>query len=180
MLGPVIIPLKLSCEMNMKTWNIYCSGEIHSNWRKLLVSMAKTEQLSIEFTSPNCNHDESDAVGDTLEPTCEVPPHYMGENDKKYFFRDHKSAKINQTRIQTLIKDCDFGVVTFGIGGVLDFYRQWNVAFEAGCLHANNKPFIMVHPEKLLHPLKEIDAHAIAWCQDYKQAMSVIKSICLK
>tara|TARA_B100000508_G_C11434422_1_gene265262 strand:- start:535 stop:846 length:312 start_codon:yes stop_codon:yes gene_type:complete len=102
----------------------------------------------------------------------------MGENDKKYFFRGIKSAKINQTRIQSLIKECDFAVVTFGIGGELDYYRQWNVAFEAGCLYANNKPFIMVHPEKLIHPLKEIDSHALAWCQNYEQVMSVMKSIC--
>ena len=151
--------------MNMKTWNVYCSGEIHTNWRKLLSSMVKAEQLPIELTSPNCNHKESDAVG---------------ENDKKYFFRGVKSAKINQTRIQSLIKECDFAVVTFGIGGELDFYRQWNVAFEAGCLYANNKPYIVIHPEKLIHPLKEIDSHALAWCQDYKQVISVVKSICLK
>ena len=56
----------------------------------------------------------------------------------------------------------------------------WNVAFEAGCLHANNKRFIIVHPEKLLHPLKEISSHALAWCKDYPQVISVIKSICLK
>lgn len=168
--------------MNMKTWNVYCSGEIHTNWRKLLNGMVVNEGLPIQFTSPNCNHEESDAVGDILEPVCEEPipepPMHMGENDKKYFFRGIKSAKINQTRIQSLIKECDFAVVTFGIGGELDYYRQWNVAFEAGCLHANNKPFIIVHPEKLIHPLKEIDSHALAWCQNYEQVISVMKSIC--
>ena len=54
--------------MNMKTWNVYCSGEIHTNWRKLLNGMVKTEGLPVQFTSPNCNHEESDAVGDILEP----------------------------------------------------------------------------------------------------------------
>ena len=163
----------------MKTWNIYCSGEIHTNWRKTLKNMAKAEDLPVEFTSANCNHDESDAAGDTLEPFCDKPD-MMGENSKDYFWRDHKSAKINQTRIQTLIKDCDFGIVTFGQGGHLDFYSQWNVAFEAGCLYENGKPFIMVHPDSILHPLKEIDAHALAWCQNYEQVIGVIKSICLK
>ena len=164
----------------MKTWNVYCSGEIHTNWRKTLKGMARADDLPVEFTSPNCNHDESDAAGDILDPPCESPEHFIHENNTKYYLRDHKSAKINQTRIQTLIKDCDFGIVTFGLGGDLDFYRQWNVAFEAGCLHANNKRFIIVHPEKLLHPLKEISSHALAWCKDYPQVISVIKSICLK
>ena len=164
----------------MKTWNVYCSGEIHTNWRKTLKNMAKAEELPVEFTSANCNHDESDAAGDILEPFCDKPETMMFENSTPYYWRDHKSAKINQARIQTLIKDCDIGIVTFGIGGNLDFYRQWNVAFEAGCLYSNGKPFIMIHPDNIMHPLKEIDAHALAWCQNYEQVMSVLKSICLK
>ena len=82
----------------MKTWNVYCSGEIHTNWRKLLSSMVKAEQLPIELTSPNCNHEESDAVGDILDPICEEPtpepPMHYGENDKKYLDKVANSQNL--------------------------------------------------------------------------------------
>ncbi len=146
----------------MKTWNVYCSGEIHTNWRKLLNGMVVNEGLPIQFTSPNCNHEESDAVGDILEPVCEEPipeaPFHYGENDKKYFFRGVKSAKINQTRIQSLIKECDFAVVTFGIGGeekvassaIISLRRSNSLFFITLChLCINSFAFIIKFPKFL-------------------------------
>ena len=102
--------------MNMKTWNVYCSGEIHTNWRKLLSSMVKAEQLPIELTSPNCNHEESDAVGDILNEA--DPEHFQGNHlhESEYRRKVHahgmRSPKFTQkNRIGSFYAHSDRGTV---------------------------------------------------------------------
>ena len=44
-------------------FNVYLSGEIHTNWREEIIELSKKEKLEINFTSPNTNHDNSDNCG---------------------------------------------------------------------------------------------------------------------
>ena len=134
---------------------VYLSGEIHTSWRDEIKAL--TKDLDINFVSALTNHEASDAAGDSL-----------GTEDKQ-FWRDHKSSKVNAIRTQTLLKQCDVAVVRFG-----QEYKQWNAAFEAGQLTALGIPFITLHDENIIHPLKEIDAQAMAWAVSTQQVADVL------
>ena len=141
-------------------WKVYLSGEIHTDWRERIVEGAQKLDLNIEFYSANTDHDSSDAAGDVLR-----------ENESG-FWRDHQSSKVNAIRTSTLIKQCDIGVVRFG-----DKYRQWNAAFDAGMLAALDKPYITLHDASLIHPLKEVDAAAMAWAESPEHVVELLKYV---
>jgi len=128
------------------TWTVYLSGEIHTDWREQIKTGAKALDLDIEFTSAVTHHKSSDAAGD-----------HLGEESIQ-FWRDHKSAKVNAIRTKNLIEQADIVVVRFG-----DKYKQWNAAFDAGYCAGNDIPYITLHDESIIHPLKEVDAAALAW-----------------
>ncbi|GAA6144669.1 YtoQ family protein [Thalassolituus maritimus] len=142
----------------MMHWNIYLSGEIHTDWREQIINGCEKLGLPVSFTSANTDHDSSDAAGDVLGPKCEG------------FWRDHKSAKINAIRIKTLIENCDMAVIRFG-----DKYKQWNAAFDAGFCAALGKPYITLHGEDIVHPLKEVDGSAMGWATTPDQVVEVIR-----
>ncbi len=79
---------------------------------------------------------------------------------------------MNAIRTKNLIKQCDIGVVRFG-----DKYRQWNAAFDAGMLAALDKPFITLHDEGTIHPLKEVDAAAMAWAETPQQIVEILQYV---
>lgn len=143
--------------------NVYLSGEIHSNWRKEIVESCSSQQLPITFMSPVIDHNLSDNAGDILAK----------ETDS--FWGDHKSAKINGIRTRTMIEKADIVVVKFG-----EQYRQWNAAFEAGYAVAKGKPIIVLHPNELGHPLKEVDAAAMVVAENPEQVTKVLKYILTK
>ncbi|MEH6471159.1 MAG: YtoQ family protein [Halopseudomonas sp.] len=140
------------------TWTVYLSGEIHTDWRQQIMQGTAALGLDISFTSAVTDHQTSDAAGDILG----------AESDS--FWRDHKSAKVNAIRTQTLIEKCDLAVVRFG-----DQYKQWNAAFDAGCCAALKKPYITLHGADLIHPLKEVDGAAMAWAQTPEQVVEILK-----
>ena len=45
------------------TWNIYLSGEIHTEWRDEIKKEASKEKMNINFTEPVTNHEFSDDCG---------------------------------------------------------------------------------------------------------------------
>ncbi len=90
-------------------WNVYLSGEIHSDWRQQLLDGCNDLQLPITFTSAVTDHEASDGAGDLLGA------------EESGFWRDHKSSKVNSIRTKTLIEKCDLAVVRFG-----EKYKQWN------------------------------------------------------
>ncbi|HKM15252.1 MAG TPA: YtoQ family protein [Marinospirillum sp.] len=139
-------------------FKVYLSGEIHTNWRDQIINGCKELGLAIEFSSAVTNHEASDAAGDLLGAE---------END---FWRDHKSAKVNSIRTKNLIENCDLAIVRFG-----DQYKQWNAAFDAGYCAALGKPYITLHGEDIIHPLKEVDAAAMAWATTTEQIVEIIK-----
>ncbi len=142
------------------SWKVYLSGEIHTDWREQIIAGAAELKLDIEFYSANTDHESSDAAGDHLRSN-DVP-----------FWRDHQSSKVNAIRTKNLIKQCDIGVVRFG-----DKYRQWNAAFDAGMLAALDKPFITLHDEGIIHPLKEVDAAAMAWAETPQQIVEILRYV---
>jgi len=137
--------------------NVYLSGEIHTDWRDRIKAGCATNELNIHFTSAVTDHAASDAAGDLL-----------GEESNP-FWRDHKSAKVNAIRIKTLIEDCDVAVIRFGTQ-----YKQWNAAFDAGRCAALGKPYITLHDAELIHPLKEVDANAMAWATTPEQVVEML------
>ena len=144
-------------------WNIYLSGEIHTDWRQKIKEGCDALNLSVTFTSAVTDHEASDAAGDLL-----------GAEDNN-FWRDHKSAKVNAIRIKTLIENCDLAVVRFG-----DKYKQWNAAFDAGFCAALGTPYITLHDEDIIHPLKEVDASAMAWATTPEQVVEMLKYVITK
>lgn len=140
--------------------NVYLSGEIHTDWRQRIKDGCEAHKLSIVFTSAVTNHEASDAAGDVL-----------GEETNQ-FWRDHKSSKVNAIRTKTLLENCDVAIVRFG-----DKYKQWNAAFDAGYCAAMGTPYITLHDENLIHPLKEVDASALAWAKTPEQVIETLRYV---
>jgi YtoQ family protein len=141
-------------------WNVYLSGEIHTDWRQKIKDGCAAHSLSVTFSSAVTDHEASDAAGDVLGA------------EESNFWRDHKSAKVNAIRIKTLIENCDIAVVRFG-----DKYKQWNAAFDAGFCAALGTPYITLHDEDIIHPLKEVDASAMAWATTPEQVVEILKYV---
>jgi YtoQ family protein len=146
--------------MNMKYWTVYLSGEIHSDWRDQIIDGCNKQGLEIEFTSAVTNHEASDAAGDLLNP------------ESTGFWRDHKSSKVNAIRTRNLLQDCDIAVIRFG-----DKYKQWNAAFDAGFCAALGTPYITLHNDDIIHPLKEVDAAAMAWSETPQQVVEILSYV---
>jgi|TARA_B110000305_G_scaffold131403_2_gene146793 YtoQ family protein len=137
---------------------VYLSGEIHTNWREEI--HGQTEDLMIEFRAPVTDHPASDAAGDFLGPV------------KPGFWRDHQSSGVNAIRTRHDIESADLVVVRFG-----DQYKQWNAAFDAGYSAARGIPYITLHAEELIHPLKEVDQAAYAWCKTTGQVAELLRYV---
>ena len=48
------------------SWNVYLSGEIHTDWRERIQEAAKRANLDISFTTPVTHHEASDDVGEAI------------------------------------------------------------------------------------------------------------------
>ena len=144
------------------SWTVYLSGEIHTDWREKIINGSELLDLPITFLSAVTDHESSDAAGDVL-----------GE-EQNSFWRDHKSAKVNAIRTKTYLELCDLAVVRFG-----DKYKQWNAAFDAGYCAALDKPYITLHSEDIIHPLKEVDGAAMAWATTPEQVVELLKHVTL-
>ena len=141
-------------------WTVYLSGEIHTDWREQIKAGAEAAGLPVEFTAPVTNHEASDAAGDML-----------GKPDVG-FWRDHQSSKVNGIRTQTMLEQCDLAVIRFG-----DKYKQWNAAFDAGYCAAMGTPYVTLHNDDIVHPLKEVDASAMGWAQTPEQVVEILKYV---
>ncbi|MDA9780335.1 YtoQ family protein [Amylibacter sp.] len=138
---------------------VYLAGEIHTNWREDIAHGCKG--LDVEFTAPVTDHDSSDDCGVAI----------MGpEKDK--FWHDNKGAKLNAIRTRKAIEDADIVVVRFG-----EKYKQWNAAFDAGQAYAMGKSLIIMHQDEHQHPLKEVDAAALAVVNSPLQVSQILKYI---
>ncbi len=144
-----------------KIWNIYLSGEIHSDWREQIEQGCKEAELPVEFSSPVTDHAASDDCGVAI----------LGAEPNK-FWHDHKGAQINAIRTRTLINEADIVVVRFG-----DKYKQWNAAFDAGYASALDTPTIIMHGGDHQHALKEVDASALAVTETAAEVVQILKYV---
>lgn len=151
-----------------KTWNIYLSGEIHTDWREQILNGCERQGLPVTFSSPVTDHAASDDVGQAILGD------EAGAADRP-FWKDKCSAQINGIRTKTLLEQADIVVVRFG-----EKYKQWNAAFDAGSAAAQGKPMITLHDEALIHPLKEINAAALASCRSPEQVVEILSYVTLK
>ena len=138
------------------TLKIYLSGEIHTDWRDQITTGAAG--LDVTFDSPVTDHDASDDCGVAI----------MGAEDKK-FWHDNKGANLNAIRTRHGIQNADIVVVRFG-----EKYKQWNAAFDAGYAAALGKSLIVVHGPEHQHPLKEVDAAALAVVETPQQVVDIL------
>ncbi len=145
----------------MKEWEVYLSGEIHTNWRDEIEQGTKNAGLPIVYTAPVTDHDASDDCGVII----------MGAEEKK-FWHDHKGAKLNAIRTRTLIEQADIVIVRFG-----EKYRQWNAAFDAGYAAALGTPLIIMHEDEHQHALKEVDAAALAVTDNVEQIVGILRYV---
>ena len=140
-------------------WTVYLSGEIHSDWRERIRDGVKS--LPITLSGPISDHAASDDVGQKI----------LGDEPNP-FWKDKCSAQINAVRTQTLITAADIVVVRFG-----DKYKQWNAAFDAGYAAAMDKPIVTLHDDSIIHPLKEINAAALASCRSPEQVVQILQYV---
>jgi YtoQ family protein len=147
--------------MSARLWNVYLSGEIHSDWRDAIHRACEEQQIPVRLMGPELDHAASDSCGERI----------LGPEEDA-FWRDHKAAKINAIRNRGVMGNCDIVVVRFG-----DRYRQWNAAFDAGVASAMGKSLITLHDESLDHALKEIDAAALATCRDVAQVVEILRYV---
>ena len=142
-------------------WNVYLSGEIHTQWRHEIADGIDRRGLPIRLTAPVTDHTASDECGTNLlgaEPAA--------------FWKDSKGAGVNAIRTRTLIHRADVVVVRFG-----SQYRQWNAAFDAGFAAALGKSLITLHDPDLDHALKEIDAAACATARSPDQVVNTLQYV---
>lgn len=138
------------------TLKIYLSGEIHTDWRDQITLGAA--DLDVAFDSPVTDHAASDDCGVAI----------MGAEPKK-FWHDNKGANLNAIRTRHGITNADIVVVRFG-----DQYKQWNAAFDAGYAAALGKSLIVMHGPDHQHPLKEVDAAALAVVETPQQVVDIL------
>jgi len=141
------------------TLKVYLSGEIHTDWREQIIDGAKS--LDVAFDSPVTDHAASDDCGVAI----------LGPEPDKYW-HDHKGAMVNAIRTRKGITDADVVVVRFG-----DQYKQWNAAFDAGYASALGKSLIVLHAPENAHPLKEVDAAALAVAQHPAQVVEILRYV---
>ena len=145
----------------MKTWNLYLSGEIHTDWREQIEAGCKAASLPVSFSAPVTHHEASDDCGVAI----------LGEESNK-FWHDHKGAQVNAIRTRTLIQEADIVIVRFG-----EKYKQWNAAFDAGFASALGKPSIIMHQPEHAHALKEVDASALAVAETADEIVEILRYV---
>lgn len=147
--------------MSERIWQVYLSGEIHSDWRERIAQGVAEAGLPVELSAPVTVHADSDDCGVAI----------FGAEDSK-FWHDRKGAQLNAIRTSTLIGEADVVVVRFG-----EKYKQWNAAFDAGAASALGTPIITLHPEEHDHALKEVDAAALAVAREPEQVVQALAYI---
>ncbi len=141
-------------------YHIYLAGEIHSDWRnELRRAIGDVTGVSFTFTGPEENHEKSDSIGENI----------LGEQPNA-LYRDIQSSKINNLRTQLFLNKADLVIAYFG-----EEFKQWNTASDASFAIASGKPLILIRPEKLHHPLKELSERANVTVRNIDEAAKVLR-----
>ncbi|MEN2467034.1 YtoQ family protein [Ornithinibacillus sp. JPR2-1] len=140
---------------------VYLAGQIHDNWREEIVSKAREVKLPLKFVGPQTNHDRSDDIGEDI----------LGKQPNN-LYRDDAASSINNFRTQVLLQKADIVIALFG-----EKYKQWNTAIDVSAAITMNKPTIIIRPESLIHPLKELSNKANVTVETIDQAIEVLAYI---
>ncbi|MGM8213388.1 YtoQ family protein [Virgibacillus sp. W0430] len=140
---------------------VYLAGEIHSNWREELKEKAQQRDLSLQFVGPQTVHALSDDIGEKI----------LGKQPNK-LYKDDAASDINNFRTQILLEKSDVVIAIFG-----EEYRQWNTAMDASTALSLNKPTIIIRPESLIHPLKELTNKANVTVETIDQALEILQYV---
>jgi len=140
---------------------VYLAGEIHTDWRKELEQKAEAANLPLTFVAPQTNHDRSDNIGEEI----------LGKQPNN-LYKDHVASDVNNFRTSVMMQKADVVIALFG-----DQYRQWNTAMDASTAISLNKPTIIIRPENLIHPLKELSNKANVTVETVDQAIQVLQYV---
>ena len=142
-------------------WQVYLSGEIHSDWR---------ERIERARATPGSTSPSRPPSPTTRRPTTAASR--SSATRTSAFWKDHKGAGVNAIRTRTLLERADVVVVRFG-----EQYKQWNAAFDAGYAAALGKPLVTLHPEQHDHALKEVDRAALAVAREPEQVVEILRYV---
>ncbi|KKB38320.1 hypothetical protein QY97_02853 [Bacillus thermotolerans] len=145
----------------MMRLTVYLAGEIHSSWREEIKQKAEALKLPIDFVGPMEDHDRSDLIGEEI----------LGKQPNAVF-RDAAASSFNNLRTEVLMNKADVVIALFG-----EKYKQWNTAMDASAAVSLGKPLILIRPEELHHPLKELSRKANATVETVDQAMKALAYI---
>lgn len=137
---------------------VYLAGQIHDDWRDQVAAIAKEKDLPLTFVAPQTNHDRSDDIGEAI----------LGKQPGNVY-KDDAASGINNFRTQVLMQKSDVVIALFG-----EKYKQWNTAMDVSAAITMNKPTIIVRPESLIHPLKELSNKANVTVETVEQALDVL------
>lgn len=140
---------------------VYLAGEIHTSWREEIMDKARTLDLPIDFVGPMTDHERSDNIGELV----------LGVQGNA-IAKDETASQINNLRTQILMKKSDMVIALFG-----EKYKQWNTAMDASAAISLQKPLILIRPESLHHPLKELSNKANVTVETVNQALKVLSYI---
>ena len=140
---------------------VYLAGEIHTDWRQDLIDKTHSHDLDLKFVHPQLIHDRSDSIGEDIQAT-----------QPSAYFRDLAASDINNFRTEVLLQKADVVVALFG-----QDYKQWNTAMDLSTGIALGKPTIMIRPESLIHPLKELSRKTNVTVETVDQAAQVLAYI---
>ncbi|MRG87741.1 YtoQ family protein [Salinibacillus xinjiangensis] len=140
---------------------VYLAGEIHTSWREELKRKAVERELPLSFVGPQENHDLSDDIGENILGT-----------QPNNVIKDDAASSVNNLRTQVLMQKSDVVIALFG-----EKYKQWNTAMDASAAITLNKPLILIRPDSLVHPLKELSNRANITVETVDQALEVLAYI---
>lgn len=145
----------------MMRLTVYLAGEIHSAWREEIKKKSVALDLPIDFVGPMEIHKRSDNIGEDI----------LGEQPDAVA-KDYAASSFNNLRTGVLMHKADLVIALFG-----EQYKQWNTAMDASTAIASGKPVILIRPEKLHHPLKELSRKASATVETCDQAIKALSYI---
>lgn len=145
----------------MMRLTVYLAGEIHSTWREEIKKKSSALDLPIDFVGPMEIHERSDNIGEDI-----LGPQHDAVS------KDHAASSFNNLRTGVLMHKADLVIALFG-----EQYKQWNTAMDASTALASGKPVIIIRPEKLHHPLKELSRKANATVETCDQAIKALAYI---
>ena len=140
---------------------VYLAGEIHSSWREEIKKKSLALNLPIDFVGPMEIHERSDNIGEEI----------LGQQPNAVL-KDEAASSFNNLRTAVLMQKADLVIALFG-----EQYKQWNTAMDASAAITSGKPVIIIRPEKLHHPLKELSRKANATVETCDQAIKALTYI---